>query len=258
MDIQKELKSFNKIVTSFRNEKNTADDYSNFKELFNNPTFRLFTERTAQAIMVYNYLENKYEYVSNSIERLYGQSPDAFKSPEGVAKVIQMMSPASTQMMINDVTPLLFEFSNKYPNDITDLRYTACVELLDDFNKNKWVLFHNSILCATKENFPILSCNIITEVTSLKKDNALYYSVFLKDRLLLHKSIGKAPGFMDLTKREAEIVELLCKGKTTKEIADLLFVSFETVKQHRKNILLKTNCINTAELANVISTMGLL
>jgi DNA-binding NarL/FixJ family response regulator len=41
---------------------------------------------------------------------------------------------------------------------------------------------------------------------------------------------------------------LVCKGLTTHEIADKLFISPKTVEVHRTNIFLKTNVRNTAEL----------
>jgi DNA-binding NarL/FixJ family response regulator len=44
----------------------------------------------------------------------------------------------------------------------------------------------------------------------------------------------------ELTRREIEVLQLLCKGYSNKEIADQLFVSTHTVISHRKNISEKT------------------
>lgn len=44
----------------------------------------------------------------------------------------------------------------------------------------------------------------------------------------------------ELTKREIEVLQMVTKGHTNKEIADLLFVSTHTVISHRKNISEKT------------------
>jgi len=51
-----------------------------------------------------------------------------------------------------------------------------------------------------------------------------------------------------LSLREIEVLGLIMQGLTNHEIAEKLFVSFETVKSHRKNILLKTGAKNTAAL----------
>jgi len=51
-----------------------------------------------------------------------------------------------------------------------------------------------------------------------------------------------------LSKREKEILKLICLGFTNNEIADKLFISDRTVGNHRAKILEKTNTKNTANL----------
>lgn len=53
-----------------------------------------------------------------------------------------------------------------------------------------------------------------------------------------------------LSNREVEVASLIMQGMTNKEISDKLFISFETVRSHRKNILKKTGARNTAALIN--------
>ncbi|RKS50643.1 regulatory LuxR family protein [Gillisia mitskevichiae] len=43
------------------------------------------------------------------------------------------------------------------------------------------------------------------------------------------------------TKREKEIIQLLCKGYKTKEISDTLYISPKTIEKHRANIVKRTN-----------------
>lgn len=51
-----------------------------------------------------------------------------------------------------------------------------------------------------------------------------------------------------LSVREIEILGLIMQGYTSHEIAEKLFISYETIKSHRKNILEKTGAKNTASL----------
>lgn len=53
-----------------------------------------------------------------------------------------------------------------------------------------------------------------------------------------------------LSIREIEILGLIMLGYTNHEIAEKLFISYETVRSHRKNILTKTGARNTAALIN--------
>lgn len=53
---------------------------------------------------------------------------------------------------------------------------------------------------------------------------------------------------LPLSKREMEIVKLVGEGKTSQEIAELLFIEKSTVDTHRKNILKKLNLQGKSEL----------
>jgi DNA-binding NarL/FixJ family response regulator len=51
-----------------------------------------------------------------------------------------------------------------------------------------------------------------------------------------------------LTPKEEEIIALLAKGKNNHEIAEKLFISYNTIKTHRKNINRKLGVTSTGEI----------
>ena len=56
-----------------------------------------------------------------------------------------------------------------------------------------------------------------------------------------------------LTNREIEIVRLVCHGRTNHEIAELLFISHQTVKDHIYHVFQKTGVMNRVQLVNLFS-----
>lgn len=56
----------------------------------------------------------------------------------------------------------------------------------------------------------------------------------------------------DISRRETDIIELICRGKTNQEISDSLFISVQTVKDHIHRIFLKTGVKNRVQLINLI------
>lgn len=54
-----------------------------------------------------------------------------------------------------------------------------------------------------------------------------------------------------LSQREREMLELIAEGFTNSEIADRIFLSPETIKSYRKNLLLKLSAKNTAMLVRI-------
>jgi len=61
-----------------------------------------------------------------------------------------------------------------------------------------------------------------------------------------------------LSPRETEIVHLIAYEYSTKQIANLLYVSFDTVKTHRKNIQYKLGVKNVAGIVRVAFQVGIL
>lgn len=61
-----------------------------------------------------------------------------------------------------------------------------------------------------------------------------------------------------LSFREKEIIQLLAKGLISKQIADKLFISVNTVNTHRQRIIEKLNVSNTAEAVQHAGRLGLI
>lgn len=55
-----------------------------------------------------------------------------------------------------------------------------------------------------------------------------------------------------ITRREREIINLICTGKTNQEIADSLFISLQTVKDHTHRIYLKLDVKNRMQLIHLL------
>lgn len=71
-------------------------------------------------------------------------------------------------------------------------------------------------------------------------------------------SEGQETGIHSLTAREIEIISLVKKGDTSKEIAASLNLSAKTVEVHRHNILKKLKLKNSAALIEYVNKMSLL
>jgi len=79
-----------------------------------------------------------------------------------------------------------------------------------------------------------------------------YYSDYVMQ--IIHENVlssKKTQSSFDnkfLSKRELEVLQLICKQKNTVEMAEQLFISPRTVEGHRNNLLLKTESKNSAGL----------
>jgi DNA-binding NarL/FixJ family response regulator len=60
------------------------------------------------------------------------------------------------------------------------------------------------------------------------------------------------------SQREREVLDLMSKGRSSKEIADALFITERTVESHRKNMIGKSRVKNTAELIAYAFSVGVI
>jgi DNA-binding CsgD family transcriptional regulator len=100
----------------------------------------------------------------------------------------------------------------------------------------------------------LIAYNKLSSISSLKavkKPSLLIGEDLLRLHLLCES--GKI-----LTKREIEILQLIAQGFRTKHIADKLYISFETVSTHRKQIIRKFNAKSTPHLVGIAKDIGLI
>ena len=64
--------------------------------------------------------------------------------------------------------------------------------------------------------------------------------------------IDKARREFQLSKREAEVVRLICQGLANREIAENLFISEFTVKDHIKNVMRKMRAGSRNEIVALL------
>lgn len=107
----------------------------------------------------------------------------------------------------------------------------------------------------------ILKNGSITEV--VKAIETIHSGETYFTDLLQEKTIRETGYFMDdfmkeylLTKREHDILILMVKGKSSIEIADVLFISAATVSTHRRNILKKLGLKRTNEIMSLAISKG--
>jgi DNA-binding NarL/FixJ family response regulator len=73
-------------------------------------------------------------------------------------------------------------------------------------------------------------------------------------RALLHQPVTtehrRGEPVNPLTRRELDVLRLLAKGNTNRQIADLLSLSIRTVENHRANLMGKLGLVSRVELVN--------
>ncbi len=102
-----------------------------------------------------------------------------------------------------------------------------------DNDKKLWMVLFSSSICKNKCGEKIKVYNTVS------KEETFYNA---QTKKLVDSEIT------DFTAREIDVIQLITKGYSVKEIALKLFVSENTIKYHKKNIFCKSRCRNALEL----------
>ena len=119
---------------------------------------------------------------------------------------------------------------------------------IDFFETRDWSTdIEQQLIARIQEIFPLFrklskSFRIVVHVDVTDYDQAIF---LLNKKLNLQVELENQK---QLSIREIEILGLIMRGYTTMAIARKLFISYETVRSHRKHILQKTGAKNTNAL----------
>lgn len=124
-------------------------------------------------------------------------------------------------------------------------------------DKYVWLLQQGIFLDVDKEGRPVVSFDVLSDLTGFKHDNILSLSVTPSGG---EKTSMRFPltGDLVLSNREIEILNLLCEGHSSQEIANKLFISPHTVKTHRRNMIRKASVNDTTALVFYAKRNGLI
>lgn len=133
---------------------------------------------------------------------------------------------------------LCIHVSSKFSEKSEEIRFFETENWNPD-NEKEFMLRIQDLLALSRDHCKTLEVKINIQVSNI--DDVLF---LLKKKLSQHVEINH----QKLSIREIQVLGLIMQGLTNHEIAERLFISYETVKSHRKNILSKTHAKNTAAL----------
>jgi DNA-binding CsgD family transcriptional regulator len=138
---------------------------------------------------------------------------------------------------------LIFEYRMADPAGNLHRFLQQCVVIEPDENGCIWMVLIINDLIPNKQNDDILLRKVIHMPTN---------------RICLFQDDDHQKSNSFLSKREIEILGLISEGLQSKEISDRLFISVNTVNNHRQRIIEKTNSDNTNEALNYAKIIGII
>lgn len=145
-------------------------------------------------------------------------------------------------------------------------RATIYLRMLNKENEYSWCMVQYVDTIIDENGRIIYGLTLVTDISHLKKDGSAmmtllntyddshHHFMCLDGQTLIETEHTVNP----FTSREAEVLRLLAKGYSSKQIAEKLNIAVKTTDNHRQNMLRKTQAKSTAEMVAYGITAGII
>jgi DNA-binding CsgD family transcriptional regulator len=161
------------------------------------------------------------------------------------------------------VTQLTLQYINSRPPEERELIFVVYFYRARRKDEKVITVQHQAIpLYFDEYKIPFIISNIFTDISFLgvtKIPHAVLINRYTDEVFQIEHDMLQLIKAEELfSTREREIIQLLVRGNNSRHIAQQLFISQETVRTHRKNILKKARINSTVELAGYALTHGII
>ena len=248
-----EIQTLHNVWSANRSVKSTDNHQISFNELTNS-----IVSTGPFSFFIIDFYDMSISHVSDSVYEMHGLNSGDIT----INDVLSTLHPDDIGFVIKAEDFLTTFFINKVGRDKL-MRYKISYNYRVRLKNGSYVLFNHQALMLTLDESGGYGKSLIINTRIDHLGHTPNYKVSLI-------GLQGEPSFMNLSidedaeipisfsKREIEIIKSIASGLNSQEIADKLFIAESTVKKHRKNILAKADCKNTAQLVKTCILQGLI
>lgn len=210
----------------------------------------------APTVFLTDYTLGKYIYVDESCFSILGFTAEYFME-SGVDAYLSKWHPDDFNIFNQKIFPTNIALLKKLPPDkYKDIVFSYNYRILNAENAYINMLQRFTFIPGVDKGKPLGILGVITDITHFKTDQTMVHTIeeiissnhISSTTVLLKKNYHSNKKLHVLSKRETEILSLIGKGLSSKQIANHLGISIHTVNNHRKNMIFKTKCLNSSDL----------
>jgi DNA-binding CsgD family transcriptional regulator len=199
---------------------------------------------------IFNCLEAKIEFVSDSMCAILGHEKSYFS----VENLPEMIHPDDFPYFVAFERKVTEFFTQLPPEQVMSYKVSYDYRMRKSNGDYARILHQTTTIQSDHNGAVIRVLGVHTDITKLKKEFGSTLSFIGLNGYPTYEDVDAE--FMmsnlpnsTLSTREREVLKYLLQGKTSMQIANLMYISKATVDRHRKNMLKKTNTKSTAELS---------
>ena len=209
-------------------------------------------------VLIWNAVVNQFVYATDK-RNVFGYPADLYLGDNGVEFSLSTFHPDTFDanlIMQQKAFEVLLQAKDK-------LKVITSMDGLLKTGNDSYIHFLQQAVCIELDDAgnSILFLSYCHDVTHLKKNKTANLIITQPGEIKIWNfnfETKELDTVQSLSKQEKIVLNFLSKGKSSKEIAEKLFISSLTVDQHRRNLLKKTNCIDTTAMITYSKIVGLI
>ena len=253
------LNKINTVQNLWAKQKISSDDVDYCKWEQNKKLLRHLADLSRSCLFTVDVFKCRYDFASSGFSNLFGYKPEWLNSIEKQSSFLEdMVHPDDFEKLLEmqiDHSHFIYSLKPQYRNDFSN---TYKFRMRNSQKKYLNVMSRQRVIQqdANRKAWIVLGeINVLPDQRPL--DSVQGITVNLKTGQIIHSS-NNINNETILSDREIEILTLVQSGYLSKEIADKLCISLNTVNNHRKSILRKLQVVNSIEALNEAARRGII
>jgi len=202
-----------------------------------------------------DYSNREYKYISENCQEISSYEKDEYKSG-GLDFNWMLFHPEDKVVFSEQVFSDIKEYWKLIPSkEISEYRFSFNHRYFRKDGTISQILQHGTYLEPQSAGIPIINLLVFTDIGDFKTDTNMILTIsrLVKGQgyLKVFSKTYHATRDIPLSARESEVLKLSLEGLSSKMIAEKLFISIQTVKNHKRHMMEKTSAKNIAELIHL-------
>jgi DNA-binding CsgD family transcriptional regulator len=216
------------------------------------PHIESLLKLNGQYIQIYDTTSIDFAYISESTETVLGYPLDIWKSKK-YTFILDIFCPDDVQVSEKIHNHLLVHGMQQPRKIRPNFRYTNTFRMRHKNGRYIWLLNHLIFLASTDDGKPYMMMSYTTDISHIKNNDDIPYIISKynpseKRYETLETQIYMTNGSELLSENEKKVLCFLSDGFSNEEIAARMGLSVHTIRDHRRNMLRKTDIDNTCQL----------
>ena len=199
-------------------------------------------------------------YLSRGIEKVLGYRAETWQRT-GTSSLTEHVHPDDLNSWLELRRSIRKELRDAPQARRTDLRFAYSLRYLAADGRTVHLSFHRSFLSVDAAGRPLRDVVVVTDITPFRpRPTATLHITETngKERSAPRTIAFPRTGSVHLSEREMEVLRLVANGHSSADIAKRLFITYNTVCTHRKNMMKKAGVKRAVGLVTFARRHGLL